>query len=110
MIVVFICGGNIKVFKIKIHDVDFRAFYMSRDCHSLNLVIFDMSHSCAKSKSRFRVCQALYNVFVNFTKRCNILLEYADDLTLKSLYVTRWESRIVSVKVIELKLLKQEMH
>ncbi|XP_074337196.1 uncharacterized protein LOC141674386 [Apium graveolens] len=59
-----------------------------------------MANSCVKGKSFFGAYQAIYNVFANSTKRWNILLEYVDDLTLKSLCVTRWESCIESVKAI----------
>ncbi|WOG92792.1 hypothetical protein DCAR_0312068 [Daucus carota subsp. sativus] len=63
-------------------DVNPRAFYMP--CGLLS----DMANS------------SLYNVFANSAKRWNLLLEYVDDLTLKSFRVTRWESRIESVKAI----------
>lgn len=82
-------------------DINPRAFYMPCGCHSLNLVLSDMANSCLKGKSFFGACQALYNVFANSTKQWNILLEYVDDLTFKSLCVTRWESRIESVKAIK---------
>ncbi|KAK9734843.1 hypothetical protein RND81_04G166700 [Saponaria officinalis] len=83
-------------------DINPRAFYMPCGCHSLNLVLSDMANSCARAKSFFGSCQALYNVFSSSTKRWNVLLHYVDELTLKSLCVTRWESRIESVKAIKI--------
>lgn len=68
--------------------------------HSLNLALCDMANSCLKAKSFFGTCQSLYTVFANSTKRWNILTEYTDELTLKSLSTTRWESHIESVKAI----------
>ncbi|KAL6509341.1 hypothetical protein OROGR_022651 [Orobanche gracilis] len=85
---------------LNINDVRGQGFLYAMWCHSLNLVFSDMANSCVKGKSFFGACQAIYNVFANSTKRRNILLEYVDDLTLKSLCVTRWESRIESVKAI----------
>ncbi|XP_042414058.1 zinc finger MYM-type protein 1-like [Zingiber officinale] len=81
-------------------DINPRAFYMPCGSHSLNLVVCDMANSCAKAKSFFGACQCMYTVFSNSTKRWNILLEYIDGLTLKSLSTTRWESHIETVKAI----------
>lgn len=39
--------------------------------------------------------------FSNSTKRWSVLLEFIDDLTLKSLSTTRWESHIECVKAIK---------
>jgi len=39
---------NIKVCKKKIIDINTRAFYIWCGCHSLNLVICDMTYSCPK--------------------------------------------------------------
>lgn len=72
-------------------DVNPRAYYMPCGCHSLNL-LSDMANSCVKGKSFFGACQAICNVFDSSTKRWNLLLEYIDDLILKSLGMTRWES------------------
>ncbi|XP_042387582.1 zinc finger MYM-type protein 1-like [Zingiber officinale] len=81
-------------------DINPRAFYMPCGSHSLNLVVCDMANSCAKAKSFFGACQCMYTVFSNSTKRWNVLLEYIDGLTLKSLSTTRWESHIETVKAI----------
>ncbi|KAL9154317.1 hypothetical protein ABFS82_10G106500 [Erythranthe guttata] len=81
-------------------DINPRAFYMPCGSHCLNLVICDMANSCTRAKSFFGACQCIYNVFANSTKRWNVLLDYIDKLTLKSLSMTRWESHIESVKAI----------
>ena len=73
-------------------DINPRAFYMPCGCHCLNLVLCDMANSCHKAKTFFGTCQTIYTVFSNSTKRWSVLLEYIDDLTLKSLCATRWES------------------
>ncbi|XP_071727678.1 uncharacterized protein [Rutidosis leptorrhynchoides] len=59
-----------------------------------------MANSCHKAKTFFGTCQTIYNVFSNSTKRWTVLLNYIDDLTLKSLSATRWESHVESVKAI----------
>ncbi|KAI3508749.1 hypothetical protein L1887_23762 [Cichorium endivia] len=82
-------------------DINPRAFYMPCGCHSLNLVLCDMANSCHKAKTFFGTCQTIYNVFSSSTKRWSILLKYIDELTLKSLSATRWESHIESVKAIK---------
>ncbi|KAJ6800210.1 zinc finger MYM-type protein 1-like [Iris pallida] len=82
-------------------DVNPIAFYMPCGCHCLNLVICDMANSCAKAKSFFGACQCMYTVFSHSTKRWSVLLDCLDDLTLKSLCTTRWESHIESVKAIK---------
>ncbi|XP_073136866.1 uncharacterized protein [Henckelia pumila] len=82
-------------------DINPRAFYMPCGSHSLNLVICDMASSCVQEKSFFGACQCIYTVFSNSTKRWSILLDCLDNLTLKSLCTTRWESHIESVKAIK---------
>ncbi|XP_071699776.1 uncharacterized protein [Rutidosis leptorrhynchoides] len=81
-------------------EINPRAFYVSCGCHCLNLVLCDMANYCHKVKTFFRTCQTIYNVFSNSTKRWTVLLKYIDDLTLKSLSATRWESHVESVKAI----------
>ncbi|XP_073152243.1 uncharacterized protein [Henckelia pumila] len=82
-------------------DINPRAFYMPCGSHCLNSVICDTENSCVKEKSFFGACQCMYTMFSNSTKRWSILLEYLDNLTLKSLCTTRWESHIESVKTIK---------
>uniref|UniRef100_A0A0D3D586 Ubiquinone biosynthesis monooxygenase COQ6, mitochondrial n=1 Tax=Brassica oleracea var. oleracea TaxID=109376 RepID=A0A0D3D586_BRAOL len=57
-------------------DINPNALYMPCACHSLNLVVSDMAHSCVKAISFFGILQ------------------------LKSLCNTRWENQIKSVKAI----------
>ncbi|KAL6511204.1 hypothetical protein OROHE_020573 [Orobanche hederae] len=93
-----------------------RYFFVILDCtpdashqEQMTLIIrllCDMANSCIKAKSFFGACQAIYNVFANSTKRWNLLQEYVDELTLKSLSATRWESRCESVKAIKSQLSK----
>ncbi|XP_052624955.1 uncharacterized protein LOC111902792 [Lactuca sativa] len=85
-------------------DINSRAFYMPCGCHSLNLVLCDMANSCHKAKSFFGTCQTIYNVFSSSTHRWSVLLDHVDELTLKSLSTTRWESHIESVKAIKTQL------
>jgi len=68
------------------------------------LVLCDIANSCHKAKTFFGTCQTIYTVFSNSTKRWSVLLEYVDELTLKSLCATRWESHVESVKAIRSQL------
>ncbi|XP_071728461.1 uncharacterized protein [Rutidosis leptorrhynchoides] len=87
-------------------DINPRAFYMPCGCHCLNLVLCDMVNSCHKGKTFFGTCQTIYNVFSSSTKRWSVLLNYIDDLTLKSLSTTHWESHVESVKAIITQILQ----
>ncbi|KAL8156497.1 hypothetical protein AgCh_001552 [Apium graveolens] len=73
---------------------------MPCSCHSLNLALSDMAHSCTRAISFFGIVQRLYTLFSGSTKRWKFLLDNVPELTLKCLSNTRWESRIKSVKPI----------
>ncbi|KAK2377433.1 hypothetical protein QL285_078107 [Trifolium repens] len=77
-----------------------RALYIRCACHSLNLTLGDMAHSCVKAISFFGVIQRLYSLFSGSIERWKILLDNVLGLTMKYLSNTRWESRIKSVKAI----------
>ncbi|XP_071700044.1 uncharacterized protein [Rutidosis leptorrhynchoides] len=81
-------------------EINPRDFYVPCGCHCLNLVLCDMANSCHKAKTFFGTYQTIYNVFSNSTKQWTVLLKHIDDLTLKSLSGTRWESHVESVKAI----------
>ena len=81
-------------------DINPKALYMPCACHSLNLVVSDMAHSCVKAISFFGILQRIYALFSGSTKRWKILLDHVPFFTVKSLCNTRWESRIKSVKAI----------
>ena len=70
-------------------EINPKALYMSCACHSLNLTLCDMAHSCVKAISFFGVIQRLHLVFLGSTKRWKILLNNVPDLTLKYLSNTR---------------------
>jgi hypothetical protein len=65
-----------------------------------NLTLHDMAKSCSKAISFFGIVQRIYVLFLGSTKRWNVLLEHVQDLTMKSLSNTRWESHIKSVRAI----------
>lgn len=98
-------GSNMKgkhqAVQKRLLDMNPRAFYMPCGCHSLKLVLCDMANSCHKAKTFFGTCQTICNVFSNSSNSWTVLLRYIDDLTLKSLSTTRWESHIESVKAIK---------
>ncbi|XP_024969569.1 uncharacterized protein LOC112508937 [Cynara cardunculus var. scolymus] len=81
-------------------EVNPKALYMSCACHSLNLTLSDMAHSCIKAVSFFGIFQRIYTLFASSTKMWKVLLDNVSNLTVKSLCNTRWESRIKSVKTI----------
>ncbi|GJZ15530.1 zinc finger MYM-type protein 1-like protein [Tanacetum coccineum] len=88
----------------KFLDINPRAFYTPCGCHSLNLTLCDIASSCGKAMEFFGVIQRIYTIFANSSKRWLILKENVKGLTLKSLSITRWESRVESVKAIRYQL------
>ena len=50
-------------------DINPRASYTPCGCHSLNLVLCDMTNSCPRATSFFGVLQRIYTLFSSSTKR-----------------------------------------
>ncbi|XP_010490253.1 PREDICTED: zinc finger MYM-type protein 1-like [Camelina sativa] len=62
-------------------DVNPKALYMPCACHSLNLMVSDMAHSCVKAISFFGIVQRIYALFSSSSKRWKILLDHVPCFT-----------------------------
>lgn len=69
----------------EITSINPKALYMTCACHSLNLTLCDMAHSCVKVVSFFGIVQRIYPLFSNSTRRWKVLLGNVVGLTVKSL-------------------------
>ncbi|GKB11402.1 zinc finger MYM-type protein 1-like protein [Tanacetum coccineum] len=89
-------------------DINPRAFYMPCGFSIVpKFSVSDMGRINFLEKNAklfFGTCQTIYTVFSSSTKQWSVLLEYINELTLKSLCATRWESHIESVKAIKTQL------
>ena len=81
-------------------DINPWVFYTLCGCHSLNLILCDMTNYCPKAIPFFWVLQRIYTLFASSTKRWRVLQDYIYSLTLKPSSQTRWKSRIKSVKAL----------
>ncbi|KAL1094845.1 hypothetical protein V6Z11_D06G118700 [Gossypium hirsutum] len=103
------CTPDIVFFKVddtselrlfnELQDIlNLRVLYMPCACHSLNLTLIDLTHSCIRAISFFGIVQRINALFSSSTKRWKILLDNIPELTVKFLSNTRSESQIKSVK------------
>ncbi|XP_065866431.1 uncharacterized protein [Euphorbia lathyris] len=59
----------------RVLEINPRALYMPCACHSLNLTLSDMTHSCVKAISFWGVIQRVYSLFAGSTKRWQVFLD-----------------------------------
>lgn len=85
----------------KIIEANSRAFFVPCSAHSLNLVVNDAAKISFEVVDFFGIIQELYNFFSASVKRWAILISHIDNLTLKPLSNTRWESRIEAIKPLK---------
>ena len=59
-----------------------------------------MANTCIKGRDFFGIIQRIYTMIASSSKRLQILKNNVKGLTVKPLSITRWESRVESVKAI----------
>lgn len=90
--------GKISGVQKLIQDKNSRAFFVACANHNCNLVLGDGAKSTTKTITFFGTIQRLYTFSSSSTKRWEVLKKHASHFSLKPLSVTRWESRIESLK------------
>lgn len=84
----------------RVRQLNRRAFYVPCNAHSLNLVLNDTANCCLDAVIFFNIIQEVYVFFSVSTHRWNVLLKHINNLTVKPLSATRWESRLDAVRAI----------
>ncbi|XP_026517582.1 uncharacterized protein LOC112121513, partial [Terrapene carolina triunguis] len=77
-----------------------QTFFVPCACHSLNLILHDMAKSSVEAISFFGLLQCIYVLFSASTQRWQIFKAQVNDITIKPLTATRWESRVESAKTL----------
>ena len=76
----------------RILQTESRAFFMSRCCHSLNLVLCDMAKSGTYAMTFFGVIQKIYVLFSASAQRWTILQKHTTGLSVEADCDTRWDT------------------
>ncbi|KAL4152652.1 hypothetical protein QTP88_000485 [Uroleucon formosanum] len=88
----------------RVRQLNRRAFYVPCNAHSLNLVLNDSANCCLGAVIFFNIIQEVYVFFSASTHRWNVLLKHINNLTVKPLSGTRWESRLDAVRAIRFQI------
>ena len=78
-------------------DINPKAVYVPCANHTLNLVVVDSANSSTEALPFFGVLTRLYVLFSSSAQRWEILKKHVE-LSIKSQFDTRWESRIKCIK------------
>lgn len=84
----------------RVRELNRRTFYVPCNAHSLNLVLNDSANCCLDAVIFFNIIQEIYVFFSSSTHRWDVLLKHINNLTVKPLSATRWESRLDAVRAI----------
>ncbi|KAL4083493.1 hypothetical protein QTP88_028809 [Uroleucon formosanum] len=88
----------------RVRQLNRRAFYVPCNAHSLNLVLNDSANCCLGAVIFFNIIQEVYVFFSASTHQWNVLLKHINNLTVKPLSGTRWESRLDAVPAIRFQI------
>lgn len=88
--------------KLRVQDINPRAFYVSCSAHSLSLVVNHAASCCLQAVDFFTTIQEVYNFFSASSSHWDVLKQHIGEhgLTVKPLSDTKWESRVDSLKPI----------
>ena len=84
-------------------DINPKAVYVHCAIHTLNLVVVDSANSSTEAVTFFGVLTRLYVLFSSSAQRWEILKKHVE-LSIKSQFDTRWESRIKCIKPLRYNL------
>ena len=96
--------GKFQGVQRKLLDINPQALFTPCGSHTLNLILCDMANNSEKTRNFFGIIQRIYTILAKFTKRWEILQKNVKVYNPKSMSATHLESRVESVKAIQLQI------
>ena len=90
--------------RVKIIDINLRLFYVPCNAHTLNLVVNDAAKCCIAAVNFFGIVQSIYVFFAGSNHRWDVLLKHVLSFIVKPLSETRWELRVVALRILRYEL------